>query len=521
MSKAIRRARFNPTKARGAAQPGLFEAQTTKPISVSELTRIIKRAVEDHLPQRILVAGEISNLKRPSSGHLYLVLKDANSQIPAVMWKNKADKLRFEPNDGLAVIATGHVEVYEPQGKYQLIVDKLVPEGVGALELAFQQLKEKLTRQGLFDVSAKKPLPSFPQTIALVTSPSGAAIRDMIRTLNRRFPVLRILIYPVAVQGSGAAEEIAGALNDLDKQAGKLGGIDLIIVGRGGGSLEDLWAFNEEIVARAIYACRIPVISAVGHETDITIADLVADVRAATPTAGAELAVPVLSEILDNLLAQRQRLGRFIAQEVQLCQGRLEKVLAASFFRQPRSGLMSQTQRLDELTIRLGKAAAKEATDSARQLNQLEKRLLRLAPRVTVARAEGRIRTTAERLRRTMDGNIHRTRGDIHQRILKLVRSSPVQMMGAKRINIKALGGRLHQAVNVISSTQIKRLAAVQAQLEAVGPERVLARGYSVTMRTDSGELVRDSKQLAAGQELLTRLHKGKIYSTVKKTEEI
>ena len=520
MSKSGTRARFDPSKAQGAAQPGLFDEPISKPISVTKLTRIIKRAVEDHLPQRVLVAGEISNLKQPASGHLYLVLKDAKSQIPAVMWKSKAAKLKFEPTDGLAVIATGHVEVYEPQGKYQLIVDKLAPEGVGALELAFQQLKEKLAREGLFEASAKKALPGFPRTIALVTSPSGAAIRDMIRTLGRRFPALRILIYPVAVQGAGAAAEIAGALGDLDKQADKLGGIDLIIMGRGGGSLEDLWAFNEEVVARAIYNCEIPIISAVGHEIDVTIADLVADVRAATPTAGAELAVPVLSEILENLLTLRQRLGRFISQEVQLCRGRLDKVLAANFFRQPKSALMSQVQRLDELTIRMGKAVDKELAVSGKGINRLERRLLRLAPRATLARAQGRIRTTAERLRRTVDGEVHRARRDMHQRIVKLVRKSPAQVIEAKKTDLRAMGGRIGRAVNVINGTQTKRLAAVLGQLEAVGPERVLARGYSVTMRADSGQAVRDIKELAAGQELLTRLHKGKIYSTVKETKK-
>ena len=436
------------------------------------------------------------------------------------MWKSKAKKLRFDLGDGLAVIATGHVEVYEPQGKYQLIVDKLMPEGVGALELAFRQLKEKLGKEGLFDASVKKPLPSFPRTIALVTSPSGAAIRDMIRTLNRRFPALRILIYPVAVQGSGAAQKIATALNDLDKQGERVGGIDLIILGRGGGSLEDLWAFNEEIVARAIYACRIPIISAVGHEIDVTIADLVADVRAATPTAGAELAVPVLSDILDSLLVHCQRLGRFVDQKVQLCQGRLEKALAVSFFRQPLSLVMSQTQRLDELTIRVGKAVDQRLADLARQVNQLERRLSRLAPSTTVARAEGRIKTTAQRLRRAMEGHLHRAQRNLHQRILRLAQESPGQMVGLKQAGLKAAGHRLGRAIKVANSTQAKRLSAVAGQLEAVGPERVLARGYSVTMQADSGEVVRDIKQLVTGQELLTRLYKGKIYSTVSKTEE-
>jgi exodeoxyribonuclease VII large subunit len=342
----------------------------------------------------------------------------------------------------------------------------------------------------------------------------------MIRTLNRRFPALRILIYPVTVQGSGAAEKIAGALNDLDKQRETLDGVDLIILGRGGGSLEDLWAFNEEIVARAIYACQIPIISAVGHEIDVTIADMVADVRAATPTAGAELAVPVLSDILESLLVHRQRLGRFLGQKVEFCQGKLEKVLAASFFRQPLGLVMSQTQRLDELTIRADKAVGKRLADSARQVNQLERRLSRLAPRATLARAEGQTKTTAQWLRRAIEGNIHRAQRNIHQRILRLAQESPRQMVGLKRAGLKATGYRLGRAVNVVNNTQAKRLDAARAQLEAVGPERVLARGYSVTMQAETGELVRDVKQLAGGQELLTRLHKGKIYSTVNKTKE-
>jgi len=517
--KSISRVRFDPAKARGAVQPTLFQPWASEPISVSELTRLIKRAVEDHLPRQVLVAGEISNLKKHTSGHVYLVLKDSQSQIPAVMWKSKTSKMRFQLSDGLAVIATGHVEVYEPQGKYQLIVEKLVPEGLGALELAFKQLKEKLAKEGLFDASVKKTLPHLPRTIALVTSPSGAAIRDMIRTLNRRFPALRILIYPVAVQGSGAAQEIATALGDLDKQSEALGGIDLIILGRGGGSLEDLWAFNEEIVARAIYACQIPIISAVGHETDLTISDLVADVRAATPTAGAELAVPLLSEIVQSLLVNRQRLGRFVSQKIELCRGRLERVLAAGFFRRPSSTVMSQTQRLDELSVRLAKTMTERLAASTKRTSQLERRLSRLAPSATLARAEGRIRTIAQRLRRAMDGSLYRAERSMHQKMLKLARKSPGQLVGLKQAALMAVGDRLPRAIEVINNVQAKRLVAIGARLEAVGPEKVLARGYSITMAADSGEVVRDARQLRCGQELLTRLHKGQVYSNVNKTE--
>ena len=470
------------------------------------------------MPQRVMVAGEISNLKKHASGHVYLVLKDAGSQVPAVMWKSKAAKVRFELSDGLAVIATGQVEVYEPQGKYQLIVDRFAPQGVGALELAFKQLKEKLTKQGLFDVSAKKPVPRLPGTIALVTSPSGAAVRDLIRTLNRRFPALRVLIYPVAVQGSQAAPQIAAALGDLDKQSGAIGGIDLIILARGGGSLEDLWAFNEEIVARAIYACRIPIISAVGHETDVTIADLVADLRAATPTAGAELAVPVLAEVLENLLGWRQRLGRFMGHTVQLCQSRLERALAAGLFRQPLSMVMSQTQRLDELSARLAKVMAQRLAASAKRTGQLERRLSRLAPSATLARAQGQLSQAAHRMRLLINASLQRNERRLHRQTLKLTRRSPGRLVSLKQQCLKASGGRLSRAMDVAGRARMKRLMTIQARLEAVGPEKVLARGYSVTMVADSGKVIRDAGGLEPDQELLTRLHKGQVHSTVKGT---
>ena len=514
----MQRHRFNPAKARGAVQPDLFGSRPDAPISVSQLTQLIKRALEDHLPQRVLVAGEISNLKKHASGHLYLLLKDAGSQIPAVMWKSKASKVRFDLSDGLAVIATGQVQVYQPQGKYQLIVDRLAPEGMGPLELAFKQLKQKLTKQGLFDVSAKKPLPRLPGTIALVTSPSSAAIRDLIRTLNRRFPALRILVYPVAVQGSSAAQEIATALGDLDRQSEAIGGVDLIILGRGGGSLEDLWAFNEEIVARAIYACRIPIISAVGHETDVTIADLVADVRAATPTAGAELAVPVLAEVIENLLSWRQRLARFVGQRLELCRSRLQRALAAGLFRRPLSMVMSQTQRLDELSARLAKVMAERLAAAAKRTGQLDRRLSRLAPSATLARAQGQLRQAAHRMRLLINASLQRNERRLHRQTLRLTRRTPAQLVSLKQESLKAIGGRISRAMDVAGRVQTKRLTAIQARLEAVGPEKVLARGYSITMQADSGEVIRDAGGLRPGQELRTRVHKGQVHSTVKST---
>ncbi len=266
----------------------------TEPISVSQLTAMVKRAIEETLPSTLHVVGEISNFKRHSSGHLYLTLKDRASELSCVMWRSAAAKLPFGPEDGLEVIATGRVEVFERSGRYQLYIRKLEPRGVGALELAFRQLRERLSDAGLFAEKHKRPIPRYPRRIAIVTSPTGAAIADMLRTIKRRYPCVHILVHPVRVQGPGAAQEIAAAIRRVNACAERLGGIDSMIVGRGGGSLEDLWPFNEETVARAIHASRIPIISGVGHEVDVTIADLVADVRAATPTAAAELAAPVL-----------------------------------------------------------------------------------------------------------------------------------------------------------------------------------------------------------------------------------
>ena len=511
------RARFDPSKAKGAGQMDLFgPAKLDGPISVSALTRMIKRALEDHLPERIMVAGEISNLKRQSSGHLYFSLKDGQSQIPAVMWQGRAGKVRFDLANGLAVIATGQVEVYEPQGKYQLMVQKIVPEGMGALELAFRQLKEKLSKEGLFEASAKKALPRFPRTVALVTSATGAAVRDMVRTLVRRFGPIRILLYPVAVQGTQAAGQIAEALGELDRQKEKLGGIDVIILGRGGGSLEDLWAFNEEVVGRAIFACGIPIISAVGHETDVTIADMVADKRAATPTGGAQLAVPVLSEVVAGLLISRGRLARYIGQCVERSRGRLERVLASRFFRRPLAEVMSKGQGVDEVTSRLGRAMSERVSGAVRQMMRLERRFMRVSPRAAFGRAAGKVRLAEKRLRVNVEGRVRRAQRSVHYKMVALARRSPGQLVRLREVGLAGSVGRLRRGISVVNDIEVKRLEAVAGRLRAVGPEKVLARGYSVTMDSASGEVISDASGLGVGQELVTRLSKGQVASTVK-----
>lgn len=273
-----------------------------KVFSVSEITSDLKNLMEDCFPS-VWIQGEISNFKNYASGHYYFTLKDENAQLSGVMFKGNNRLLKFELEDGMKVIAHGRITIYEVRGQYQMIVDRMEPDGVGSLQLAFEQLKAKLKKEGLFDHSSKKALPKLPQTIGIVTSLHGAAVHDMMSILRRRFPNINILIYPVKVQGEGSAQEISEAIGYFSKNQN----VDVLIVGRGGGSLEDLWSFNEEIVARAIHACPIPVISAVGHETDFSISDFVADHRAPTPSAAAELAVPVRSELWQQLQQIKSR----------------------------------------------------------------------------------------------------------------------------------------------------------------------------------------------------------------------
>jgi exodeoxyribonuclease VII large subunit len=281
-------------------------------LSVSQLTDQLRQVLEERFPA-VWVEGEISNFRFYSSGHAYFTLKDENAQIRAVLFRNRGRRIRFEPGDGQHVLAFGSLEVYGQRGEYQLVVELLEPRGLGALQLAFEQLKQRLAAEGLFEAGRKRPLPHFPRRIGIVTSPSGAAVRDMLRIIGRRFAGLSILIAPCRVQGEGASQEIAQGIADLNR----LGGIDVIIVGRGGGSLEDLWAFNEEGVARAIAGSKVPVISAVGHEVDFTIADFVADVRAATPSHAAELVVSEKRAVAEAVLGLRQRLERAAARPLQ------------------------------------------------------------------------------------------------------------------------------------------------------------------------------------------------------------
>src|SRR5712692_9005291 len=348
--------------------------------TVSELTREIKSTLEARF-LRVWVSGQISNCRPASSGHFYPTLKDKEAQLLAVIWKTTVSRLKFELQDGLEVIACGRIEVYPPHGKYQFVIEDIQPKGIGALELAFRQLCEKLSKLGYFEPARKKALPKFPRRLVLVTSPTGAAVRDMLKILPGRWPALEIWICPVPVQGDGAGKEIASAIRLLNRMhAGGGTAIDVMIVGRGGGSMEDLWAFNEECVARAIFESRIPVVSAVGHEIDVTIADLAADCRAATPTQAATLIVPDRQEILAGLRALHLRCRDLTKTRLTFARRCLDELANSRVLRFPLERIRAHEQRLDEWSDRLARVQQQALERSRERVQAYAARLETLSP---------------------------------------------------------------------------------------------------------------------------------------------
>ena len=359
-------------------------------ISVSELNGYIKFLFDrdEHLTS-LAVRGEISNYKIYPSGHHYFTLKDEGGALRCVMFKNSALRLRFRPENGMKVIAAGRVSVFPRDGAYQLYCDSLTPDGVGDLYVAFEQLKQKLQAEGLFDPAHKKKLPPYPRTIAIVTSGAGAAVMDMLRILSRRYPLVKVKLLPVRVQGAEAPAEIAGAI----RYANRYRVADLIITGRGGGSIEDLWAFNDERVARAIYDSELPVISAVGHEPDVTISDFVADVRAATPSNAAELAVPDQMELRARLLSQRTHLGQMMTRQLQLQRQQLTALSKKRVLQSPENYFEDKRLALDHAQQRLASLAQKCVADRQRQFVQLAARLDAMSPLKVLARGYSVART--------------------------------------------------------------------------------------------------------------------------------
>jgi exodeoxyribonuclease VII large subunit len=331
------------------------EPEQQRVLSVSELTGEIKGLLEGQFPS-VWVSGEVSNFSRPQSGHCYLTLKDDFAQIRAVLWRAAASRLKFDLHDGLEVICRGNLDVYAPRGSYQLVIQQMEPKGVGALELALRKLRARLSAEGLFAAERKRPLPRFPRRIAFVTSPTGAAIRDFLEVLRRRWHGAHVLVVPVRVQGEGAAAEIAAGIELVNRM---LEPVDVLVVGRGGGSLEDLWSFNEEVVVRAIHASRIPVVSAVGHEIDVTLSDLVADVRALTPSEAAERVVPDRDEVLAFLQGQQRRLRAGLLARLAAAESRLTALAGCRVFRRPLEPVQRLAQRIDELAARANRAVAR------------------------------------------------------------------------------------------------------------------------------------------------------------------
>lgn len=345
-------------------------------LTVAELTAAIKEVVEGVFAS-VWVSGEIADFARPRSGHCYLTLKDDQAQLRAVIWRNAAARLKFEPRDGLEVICRGHLDLYAPRGSYQLIIEQVEPRGIGALELALRQLREKLQREGLFAVERKRPLPRFVRRVAVVTSPTGAAIRDFLQVLGRRWRGTDVLIVPVRVQGEGAAEEIAEAIRLVNQLPER---VDCLVLTRGGGSLEDLWAFNEEPVVRAIAASEIVVVSAVGHEIDVTLSDLAADRRAATPSEAAELVVPDGDEIAQTLRQTHRQMAGALTARAASARSRLDALAGSRVFRRPLDRLHELARRLDELDARGARAATHRMDTARRSLEAWSARLDSLSP---------------------------------------------------------------------------------------------------------------------------------------------
>ena len=438
-------------------------------LSVSELTARIKEQLEVAFPA-VWVEGEISNLRTPGSGHAYFTLKDETAQLRAVLFRNRGRRIRFEPEDGMKVLAFGGLDLYPPRGEYQLVVELLEPKGVGALQYAFEQLKRRLEAEGLFEQARKRPLPAFPRVIGIVTSPTGAAVRDMLHIIGRRFGDLRVLIVPVRVQGEEAPGEIVAALATL----AAVDELDVVIVGRGGGSIEDLWAFNDERVARAIVASRVPVISAVGHETDYTIADFVADLRAPTPSGAAELVVREKLAVMEMLVDLHDRLRLAMASQMARRRERVASLLRRRVLTEPARALREWTRRLDEAQAGLATAA------------RAHQRMLR--HRVELA-------TNA------------------------LSSQHPLARISHGAAVLAQLRGRLAASATHRAKHSRHRLAAAVGRLQSLSPLAVLGRGYSLT-RLPSGAVVRTAASLRAGDAIEVLLAEGAVDARVTDVKE-
>jgi len=472
--------------------------------TVSQVNSLIKEVLENNLPSRLTVTGEVTNWTIARSGHAYFDLKDENALLPCVCWRSSLSKIKFEPENGLAVIAKGHIEVYSPHGKYQFYADSMQPAGIGALQLAFEQMVKRLREQGLFDDAHKKPLPQYPQRIGILTSESGAAVHDITDSIHNRWPPARLFLYPVPVQGEGAAEQIAVAIRDINKRNKELK-LDVLIVGRGGGSLEDLWAFNEEVLARAIFDSKIPIISAVGHEIDTTIADLVADARASTPTKAGVVAVPDMQEVLENIENLNKRLTSQL-----------------SFV------LYSAEQQSDELSIRLENSVKHLLADTRNRLYAVAEQIRKIEPhRLLAMKTVGlnNLHNRADLLVRNILNNSQKQLMGVEKQLPEMMKEmlikkrwrmslsfqkvmgiKPRQVISQRIVELSNLRNRTSLGIGVVLNKQRMRLTGIENRLAGLNPKAVLKRGYSITINKKTGSLVRCPKDVQIGELLNTEL---------------
>jgi exodeoxyribonuclease VII large subunit len=486
---------------------GQLEFQLKSParriaLSVSQLVRLVRETLEVNLDQ-CWVIGEISNARLAPSNHLYFTLKDTRSSINVVMFNSAVRRMRFRVDDGMQVVVRGRVNLYEARGTLQFYAEEMEPRGLGALQLAYEQLKERLGKEGLFDASRKQRLPMLSRRIGVVTALGGAALRDMLRVLLDRYPNLHVIIRPALVQGRAAAPEIAGALDDLNAD----GRADVILVGRGGGSLEDLWAFNEESVARAIVRSAIPVISAVGHEIDYSIADFVADVRAPTPTAAAQLAVPIKAELRRRLFDRQSTLAGAVQNRTSSFRRHITHL--ESRLRDPRGGVRQLRQRLDTATEELDGTINSKVRGNRQTLREFAARLK--IPSAIAIEQHLLVARLAVRLAQVMSRRANPYRITLERTAARLSEASLRAPVGQGRVRLVQLHDQLEAASRSLLDKQRLLLGADSQRLDAVSPLRVLERGYAVLINTRDGRTVSDAAHVDVGDELNIRLGRGQL----------
>jgi len=447
---------------------GKLKDLETEILTVKELTKYIKNLLEsDSRLSHLFVKGEVSNLRKHSSGHIYFSLKDNETQIRCVFFRRANENLDFELEDGMKIIVWGEIDVYQPRGEYSIIVEEIHPDGLGSLHLAFTQLKNKLKKEGLFLSEHKKPIPKFPKIVGVITSLSGAALQDVLKVIKKRYPIIKLIIVPTLVQGKKSANSIVesiGLINKLPK-------VDVVILGRGGGSLEDLWPFNEEIVARAIYGSEIPIISAVGHETDFTIADFVADERAPTPSAAAEMAVPDMKDLHERITYLKRRSTKSLYHKLKLYRSYLEQIRSKFIFKKPLDIVHKNYRELDQTTSKLNNYITRIFDNRKKELKIVELKIVSLSPK----------------------------------NILRLYRS-----------DLDQNNYKLQNSIERIIDSKKKKIEIIESKIVTLNPKSILKRGYSIVM--NKNKILINSSDVKKGEDINIILHGGKIDAEVKKT---